>query len=75
MPTFVSAVPLFLAVLAEAGFLGAACLLEECLTTKNNPKDNAYLIKCFAEILKTYTESIFSNKKNSCLIFIFHCHF
>jgi hypothetical protein len=26
--------------------------LEECLTTKNNPKDNGYLIKCFALILQ-----------------------
>jgi hypothetical protein len=26
--------------------------LEECLTTKNNPKDNGYLIKCFAVIFQ-----------------------
>jgi hypothetical protein len=26
--------------------------LEECLTTKNNPKDNRYLIKCFAVTLQ-----------------------
>jgi hypothetical protein len=26
--------------------------LEECLTTKNNPKDNGYLIKCFAVTLQ-----------------------
>jgi hypothetical protein len=38
--------------LAVVGFFGAACLLEECLTTKNNPKDNGYLIKCFALIFE-----------------------
>jgi len=41
-----------LVVFAVAGFLGAACLFEGCLTTKNNPKDNGYLIKCFAVIVQ-----------------------
>jgi hypothetical protein len=52
MPTFLFEVLVFLVVLAVADFLGAACLLEECLTTKNNPKDKGYLIKCFAVILQ-----------------------
>jgi hypothetical protein len=50
--TFASEVLPFLVVFAVAGFLGAACLLEECLTTKNNPKDKGCLIKCFVVIIQ-----------------------
>jgi hypothetical protein len=32
--------------LAVEGFLGAACFFRECFTTKNNGKNNEYLIKC-----------------------------
>jgi hypothetical protein len=75
MLTFLFEVLIFLVVLAVVDFLGAACLLEECLTTKNNPKDNGYLIKCFAVTLQNASVAILSNQDDRYLIFKFSSKF
>jgi hypothetical protein len=44
---------------AEGGFLDAAFFFgEECFTTKNNGKNNGYLIKCLPQFTKMYSGAI-----------------